>query len=517
MVKFLGIGNEPATAQTWWRMQDKSRSSLVDGNAPREIHGKLERSELRYRRLFETAKDGILILEADTGQIIDANPFLEELLGYSRDELCGKTLWEIGPFRDIAGSQAAFKQLQDNEYVRYENLPLESKSGHRRDVEFVSNVYPEDGHRVIQCNIRDITARKEAQAAVRKVNEDLVLMLAEMQRRDREMGLLNHMNDLLQSSTILSEAYQIVGLEAGKIFDGQEGCLAILHPGEDQLETVVRWGDQGTLEPRFSLNDCWAMRRGRLHEVTDPQKGLVCRHFVTEPQTGYWCVPLMVQGQTLGVFCVVCAVGRTGGRQASDQQLAVNVGETIKLSLSNLKLREELREQAIRDPLTGLFNRRYLDDSLARALYGAQRRNSQLCVAMLDLDHFKKFNDSFGHEAGDALLREFGRLLREKLRKSDISFRIGGEEFLLVFPDSSPADTAQRVDQVRQHVRTLQIRQGERLVGTSTVSAGVAAATDVGWESSALLRAADEALYAAKQGGRDRVVVYEPGTTRAFS
>jgi PAS domain S-box-containing protein len=128
----------------------------------KQIEDALKASEVRYRRLFETAKDGILILDADTGQVTDANPFLENMLGYSHAELLGKTLWEIGPFRDIAASQSAFRQLQSNEYIRYENLPLETQEQQRRQVEFVSNVYLVDGHRVIQCNIRDITARKHA-------------------------------------------------------------------------------------------------------------------------------------------------------------------------------------------------------------------------------------------------------------------------------------------------------------------------------------------------------------------
>ncbi|KAA0230041.1 PAS domain S-box protein [candidate division KSB1 bacterium] len=128
----------------------------------KQIEEALKASEVRYRRLFETAKDGIIILEADTGQLIDVNPFLEDMLGYSHEELLGKTLWEIGAFKDIAANQAAFRQLQSQEYIRYDNLPLETKGQQSRQVEFVSNVYWVDGRKVIQCNIRDITARKRA-------------------------------------------------------------------------------------------------------------------------------------------------------------------------------------------------------------------------------------------------------------------------------------------------------------------------------------------------------------------
>ncbi len=135
----------------------------------RRIEDALKSSEVRYRRLFETAKDGILILDADTGRITDANPFLQELLGYSHDELFGRMLWEIGPFKDIAASRRAFSKLQKKEYIRYDDLPLETKGRRRRHVEFISNVYKVNGTKVIQCNIRDITERKRAEEEIRRM------------------------------------------------------------------------------------------------------------------------------------------------------------------------------------------------------------------------------------------------------------------------------------------------------------------------------------------------------------
>ena len=139
----------------------------------KRIQVALTASEIRYRRLFETAKDGILILDADTGRITDANPFLQNLLGYSHAELLGKMLWEIGPFRDIAASRGAFSKLQKKKYIRYENLPLETKERRHKHVEFVSNVYRENGSKVIQCNIRDITARYQAEVALANVSKEL--------------------------------------------------------------------------------------------------------------------------------------------------------------------------------------------------------------------------------------------------------------------------------------------------------------------------------------------------------
>jgi diguanylate cyclase (GGDEF)-like protein/PAS domain S-box-containing protein len=469
---------------------------------------RLEASEVRYRRLFETAKDGILLLDADTGRITDANPFLQDLLGYSHGELIGKALWEIGPVKDIAASQDAMRQLQKKEYVRYENLPLETKAGQHIQVEFVSNVYLVNGWRVIQCNVRDITARKQAEEGMRAVNGELLVSVIELQRRDDEMKSLIRLNDLLQSCTTRAEAYQVIALVAVELFAGQSGCLAILSVPDQNLETVAHWGDETSLKSSFSAEDCWALRRSKLHEVSDPQKDMLCQHFVQEPQTGYLCVPLIVQSGTIGLLCLTGAAQKDMG-SITRQQLAVAAAEAIKLSLYNLKLREELREQAISDPLTGLCNRRYLEENLGRELHRARRGNSPLCVVMLDLDNFKPLNDTFGHDAGDSLLRELAHLLQDKLRKSDVCCRYGGDEFVLVLPDSSLADTQQRVEQIRVLVNGLQIRHGGPPLDTITVSAGIAGAPEHGSMASELLQAADDAMYAAKQAGRNRVVVYQ--------
>ena len=484
---------------------DDETDKVVRSNGNEES---LRASEVRYRRLFETAKDGILLLDADTGRITDVNPFLQDMLGYSHAELIGKALWEIGPIKDIAASRDAMNQLQKKEYVRYENLPLETKAGQHIQVEFVSNVYLVDGWRVIQCNVRDITARKRAEESLQKVNDELLASVAELQRRDEEMKSLIRLNDLLQSCTIQAEAYQVVGLMANELFAGDSGGLAISGSPIQPLEMVAGWGNESPLKARFSLEDCWAIRRGQLHEVIDPAVDLLCHHFVHQPQAGYLCVPLIVKSGTVGLLCLTGAAAKAIGSRTR-QQLAVAVCETIKLSLYNLKLREELREQAMHDPLTGLCNRRYLEENLARELHRARRGNLPLCVVMLDLDNFKPFNDTFGHNAGDSILRGLAHALRENLRKSDISCRYGGDEFVLVLPDSSLADAQQRVEQIRALVKERQIRQGYSVVDMPTLSAGVAEAPKHGSTTTELLHAADNAMYAAKQAGRNRVVAYQ--------
>jgi len=294
-------------------------------------------SELRYRRLFEAAQDGILILNAQTGAISDVNPFLVRMLGFSREEFIQKKLWEVGAFRDVEASQDAFKALQENEYIRYEDLPLKTKDGRLIQVEFVSNVYLVGAEKVIQCNIRDITDRVQAQEALLK-NEALLL------------------------------------------------------------------------------------------------------------------------------------------------------------------------EQSVRDHLTGLFNRRYLEETLEREILRSSRVQLTLGIIMLDVDDFKHFNDTYGHAAGDEILHQLGQMLLTHFRREDVPSRYGGDEFTIVLPGASLEITQERAEQIREIAGRIQIQLEGQTLPSVTLSLGVATFPENGSTSSAILRAADDALYRAKDQGRDRVV-----------
>ena len=516
--------------QTWRVRKDGSRFfANVLITAMRRAKGTLtgfslitrDLTDVRFaeiaRGIYESFPDAIAVIDRH-GRITQMNAQVESIFGYSRNELQDKPVEFLMPERFRERHVKHITGYIADPRMRPMGVGLELFGQRKDKSEFpvdimLSPMTTESGSMVIAV-VRDVTGPKQATESARKTNEELMALVAELQRRESEMQALISMDDLLQSCTAQDEAYKVVGLAAGELFDGQTGCLAVLHASGQYLEMVARWGERPLGQPIFPLEDCWALRRGQLHEVTDPQTGLLCRHFVSQPETSYLCVPLTVQGETLGVFCLVGAPAKRSHHQVSQLQLAVTVSEAIKLSLSNLKLREELRAEAIHDPLTGLFNRRYLEETLPRELHRAQRAHSPLCVAMLDLDNFKRFNDTYGHDAGDSLLRELGRLLLGKLRKSDISCRYGGEEFVLVLPDSSAADAKQRMEQIRAQIKELQIPHGEQQLRAITVSAGVAQAEDPAPNPSQLLRAADTALYAAKNAGRDRVMVYQAKPSR---
>jgi diguanylate cyclase (GGDEF)-like protein len=219
----------------------------------------------------------------------------------------------------------------------------------------------------------------------------------------------------------------------------------------------------------------------------------------------------MAQNEALGILSlqkresqdVFDPPNRTSAESAL--QLAEVLARQVALALGNLKLKESLKNQSICDPLTGLFNRRYMEESLEREFSRASRNKTTLAIIMMDLDHFKRFNDTFGHQAGDTLLRTLGDFLRRSTRGQDIACRYGGEEFALVLTDSNLQGAIQRCELLRQQVKQLSVEYAGQLLGTVSVSMGIALFPDHGTTIGDVLRAADQALYCAKREGRDRV------------
>jgi diguanylate cyclase (GGDEF)-like protein len=226
----------------------------------------------------------------------------------------------------------------------------------------------------------------------------------------------------------------------------------------------------------------------------------------------YACLPLVAQGETLGILHLVNgppAADKAGEDRMQEKfRLAKGFAENIGLAIANLKLRDAMRRMSIRDPLTGLFNRRYAEETLTQEIFRAKRQSTRIAVMMLDIDHFKQFNDSFGHDGGDAVLRELGAYLTDQIRGSDVISRFGGEEFLLLLSPTTLEGARKRAEQIREGVKLLAVRHARKSLGTITISVGMAVFPDHAAEPEALVKAADIALYQAKQAGRDRVVVF---------
>lgn len=361
--------------------------------------------------------------------------------------------------------------------------------------------------------VQDVTDVRFAQEALEVANRKLAASADQAQRRRREVELVNQMVELLQSCNSDAEAYAVVAESAALIFPEHPGAVYALGASRHSLERMATWGHPAPPEDAFAPEDCWSLRRGHLH-VTRPRSTITCRHVVHPPAGGYLCVPMMAQGETLGLIHLRSpapgADGDTGPPIDAVGQLAGALVEHLGLALANLQLRETLRYQSIRDPLTGLFNRRYMEESFEREIHRATRTHGPIGLLAIDVDHFKDFNDRYGHRAGDIVLRAFGSCLQGLVRDEDIACRFGGEEFTVIMPDASLEVTQRRAETLRKAVEALQVEGGDSWGGI-TASIGVAAFPIHARTADDLLAAADSALYEAKRRGRNRVVPARSG------
>jgi diguanylate cyclase (GGDEF)-like protein len=298
-----------------------------------------------------------------------------------------------------------------------------------------------------------------------------------------------------------------------QLFQEVSGACFIFNESEKLLEEVVHWGRFAPQEKIFAPNDCWALRRGHIH-VIDADEAMAprCRHLRHE-STAYVCVPLLAQGKALGVLYLSSdADPESKARNQRGLQLVETASNSISLALANLQLRESLALLSLSDPLTGLYNRRFMEETLARELSRVSRNEGTLVIAMLDIDRFKDFNDAYGHDAGDFVLKEFAAQMKRFRHGTDVSCRYGGEEFVLILPEIAPETAVERLDQLRRSIGELSLDYHGRVLPPITVSIGVASFPGNGTNAAVLIRTADEAMYRAKREGRNRLVAADtPG------
>jgi diguanylate cyclase (GGDEF)-like protein/PAS domain S-box-containing protein len=334
--------------------------------------------------------------------------------------------------------------------------------------------------------------------------EQILLQLTE---RTRRSTLLAQMGQILQSCITREEVFAAALGFASKIFPQRRGSIIMLNAGGKVAEVIGSWNDCPTPLSVFEPTDCWALRTGHPNLVPKGDVAAPCAH-AAGCQNSYLCVPILAQGRTLGIFHIQTTdvyPDYHDWQVSFDMSFAAQLG----LSISNIALRDALRFQSIRDPLTGLYNRRYLEEALDREIRRAVRAAHSLGVLMFDLDHFKKFNDTYGHEAGDTVLREIGSFLTRSIRAEDVACRFGGEEFVVLLPTADLNSARMRAERIRADLGELAVLHNGQSLGTITASIGISALPTHGTSTQELLAAADTALYRAKREGRDRVVVAE--------
>ena len=366
----------------------------------------------------------------------------------------------------------------------------------------------------MQEEVHTLNAELEERVARRtgeltRTENQLRSSLLELRDYTSHVEAVNEFVELLQSCLTLEEAYQQSARVLSHFYPS--GALLMLNASRNLLDVAATWGTSSTRKGPFAPESCWGLRKGRIHLAQPGSFGLLCDHLEATPSAAHLCVPMIAQGESLGVMSVE---DPSPADPSTDplllerkQELTTSLAEQISLAFANLQLRETLKYQSVRDPLTGLFNRRHMEEVLQRELLRAARSRTSVAVLMADIDHFKRFNDAFGHEAGDVLLRELGALFRAEVRGGDIACRYGGEEFLIILVDAEAPAAVQRAEKLNEQVRSLHVQHRGETLRRISLSIGVAVFPHSGATASELITAADGALYKAKSGGRDRVAV----------
>ncbi|MGL6137711.1 MAG: PAS domain S-box protein [Planktothrix sp.] len=500
----------------------------------------LQESEARFRAAIDGSLDAFFLLQIHRDQdekltnfvLVDMNSKAEELISQNKDNLLGKELnyvfyqeSNLGYFERYLRAFKTRKGFEEELEISHPNIKAKWLQ--------IQVVPLSDG---IAVTCRDITERKKTEEAAQQANENLTRWVNDLEQRNRETLLLGQMSEFLQACNSTEEAYQVINDLLKPFFPKISGGLFVARNSKNLVEMVATWGDlQGISEAVFCPQDCWALRRGRSHFVPATTSNLLCKHIHQKNYRQYQlnsnncskiilncptktelpaypmmvehlCVPMIAQGDALGLLCL--ASEESGQLSGDQQRLATAVAEHIALALANLKLREALEYQSIRDGLTGLYNRRYLEESLEREINRAQRQKFSLGIVMIDIDHFKNYNDTFGHDAGDIVLQQLGNILQKNVRGSDIACRYGGEEFTLIFPEISLELVKERAEQIRVEVQKLKLKHHYQDLGEITLSLGIAMFPNQGLTGESVMRAADTALYQAKDEGRNRVCVF---------
>ena len=352
---------------------------------------------------------------------------------------------------------------------------------------------------------QDISERKHAE-------KELQHSFAELKRHDRENTLLSEMNSYLQVCRSTDELYPVVSFYAKQLFSEHSGLVSLINASRSLVSTVVEWGQSHDSETIFGPEDCWSLRQGKVHSVDDPQNGLLCQHLKNKRPQPYLCSPMNAFGETMGMLHLQLPSRPNNDLETVNSFEAIkglvgNFANQVALAIANLKLREALQHQSVRDPLTQLYNRRYLIESFERELARAQRNQHSIGIIMIDVDHFKRYNDTYGHDGGDTLLREFGSFFKNQCRREDIPCRYGGEEFVMIMPGIDEKDLLSRCDDIRNKTKLLKIEHRGQMLGTITISIGAALFPMHGETPENLISTADVAMYVAKHKGRDQVIL----------
>lgn len=476
----------------------------------------LRESEERFRSSTKYSAIGKAIVGLD-GRFLEVNDSLGRILGRSSDQLIGITQRSITHTDDQDTDQLQSTRLADGEIDSYE---IEKRylhaSGRLVWVQLNRSVVrdPSGQSMYFIAQIQDISDRKLATIERVQLEEhfraSMTARTRELEKRNRTALLMGQLTQRLPACSTQTELAEVVGKMCEQIFSGSPGALYVSSHSEVLLQKLVEWGEHGGAVAEFAPESCWALRRGQSHIVGNTSADVTCPHVSQDRVHSYRCVPLVAQGKAVGVFYLESTAAQAG---VDDHDLDV-LAEVISLSLVNLSLRETLRHQSIRDPLTGLFNRRHLIEMLDHECARTERTGLVSSMLMVDIDHFKRFNDSYGHDAGDSVMTLVSATFQKGIRKSDLACRYGGEEFAILLPETSLSAAGIVGEKIRLAIRAITPNHRGVSLEPVTISLGLAEHV-IGARPAQLIEDADQALYAAKRAGRDRLEIFGGPTAAA--
>lgn len=479
-------------------------TQVLDVTARRQAEDARAESEARFRSAFEDVPVGMALVGTD-GHFLRVNRALCEFLGYAEPDLLKMGVPAVMSPETAQAGRAAYERVLSGQA---HGFALEQQFT-RRDGRVVwgkvsasAGVDASGAVRHVIVQVQDIDAQRATQRALDDANATLRARVAEQERDGRAIGLLGEFSQMLQSCQDTAEAQAVITRYGPRLLPDTGAALYLMPASRNYLERTGGWALLDGAPELLDVDECWALRRGQVHAVDPGGAQLRCPHAQHETRATL-CVPLAAQNETLGVLYLVAGDRTEIGAPAL--RAASGFADRLALGLANLRLRESLRMQSVRDPLTGLYNRRFFEESLTRELARAARAQREVTVLMLDVDHFKHFNDTHGHDAGDTVLRAVAAELTARVRASDVLCRYGGEEFVALLPETDVRSGVARAEALRAAVAAMPI-SGIPGAGAVTLSAGVASYPLHGTDPRVLLRAADQALYAAKGAGRNRVM-----------
>lgn len=466
-------------------------------------------TERFYSDLVLRHSSDAVIISDPSRRTLWVNPAFTTQTGYTTDDLLGKEAGSAlqGPETDFDTARQIDLACQQRREIR-----VDIRNYTRAGVAFwvdlkVTPVHDESGkHTHFISTMRDITERK----VLEEQNEEMRHAEA---LRQSERQLLALTSEWLYSAKSFEELLMVIQRAMHTLIPEADGALYIYDASRSMLELATSWGCSPDFARHILPDDCWALRRGRAYAYGQKPIQFVCDH-VHKPGTPYFCLPIIAHGETIGLMHIVFDGFEENGlmRHMRDDVLrnrwdiSLICGEQISLAVANVRLRQELHERALRDPLTGLWNRRWFMDHAQRETTLAARQKRDLSLISIDVDHFKKFNDQFGHDAGDLVLTEVARIMTRMAGENVHPCRIGGEEFILLCVGHDESAACAQAEALRNEISQARISALGQTLPQITVSAGLAVLRRDGPTLQALMLSADKALYQAKATGRNRVV-----------